>query len=115
MYGIGAHTSEQICGVMGLNPQSRCGDLPHSIPVISNYVEANFPNKSTAIRFDSERVLKLIRVQSYRGQRHQHCLPLNGQKKTNARTQRRLGMERARAFGFPLVRPKSIAKPYGRR
>jgi small subunit ribosomal protein S13 len=115
VYGIGAYRAEQVCGVLGLNPMSRVGELPHTIPVLSDYVAAIYPNKSNAQRVEAERIQRLVRLQSYRGQRHQYCLPLNGQKVLNGNTQRRIGIERARVFGFPLVRSKIAQPKHGRR
>lgn len=45
---------------------------------------------------------------SYQGLRHQMCLPVRGQRtRSNAKTQRKLGAERAKLFNIPVLSKKA--------
>jgi ribosomal protein S13 len=91
----------------GLNPHTKLAQLENDMPRIKNYLELNVLAKAQQLRRLSEHINFKIKINSWEGMRHQHCLTVNGQKKGNGNTQRRLGERRARYLNFPLAKPKA--------
>ena len=55
-----------------------------------------------------DNILAKVRMGSYQGLRHQMCLPVHGQRtRSNAKTQRKLGKQRADLFNIPLLSKKA--------
>lgn len=106
IYGIGKYQSQVICSSMGINPNTRLNTLYHSYGLITKTIEHYVEPKALQYRHLGENISAKIKNQSYEGQRHQYCLPLNGQKNANHKTQQRLGLIRAKLFSFPLAKPK---------
>lgn len=83
------------------------------MPRIKNYLELNVLAKAQQLRRLSENINFKIKINSWEGMRHQYCLTVNGQKKSNGNTQRRVGEKRARVLNFPLAKPKASKQQRG--
>ncbi len=88
-----------------MHPRAKLNTLQYMMPTVAKYCSDNFETKAQANRRIGNDIGLKIKIHSYEGQRHQYALPLNGQKNINGKTQRRLGVLRARQLNFPLAKP----------
>lgn len=82
---------------------ARVGDLHHSYASIQRVVETCIPSRTQAHRDLASVMQVLIKKGHYKAQRHQYALSVRGAKKYNGNTQRKLAVERARQFSYPLA------------
>ncbi|MCC8016297.1 MAG: 30S ribosomal protein S13 [Clostridiales bacterium] len=90
IYGIGRTTAAQIIKSTGINPDTRCRDLPEDeVSKIRDYIEKNVTVEGDLRRDVAFDIKRLIEIGCYRGIRHRKGLPVRGQtSKNNARTRK---------------------------
>lgn len=90
IYGIGLSSSKKILADSGVSPDKKVKDLTdEELSKITNYIQRNFKIEGDLKKEVSENIRRLIDINSYRGLRHKHSLPVRGQRtRTNARTRK---------------------------
>ena len=92
IYGIGMTTSRKILTIARVNPDTRVKNLTEEeVARLREYVD-----RSDEIKVEGDlrrevdmNIKRLQEINSYRGIRHRHNLPVHGQRtRTNARTRR---------------------------
>jgi small subunit ribosomal protein S13 len=88
IFGIGIWKSNQICAILGLNPNIRVNEISlQNIDQLSNLININHYTGSELQKLTKEDVARLIRIGTYKGFRHIQKLPVRGQRThTNAKT-----------------------------
>jgi len=89
IFGIGATRSAEICGVTGIDPQTKVRELSEEqLEAIRNQVEG-YTTEGDLRREISMNIKRLMDLGTNRGIRHRRGLPVRGQRtKTNARTRK---------------------------
>ena len=91
IHGIGRTISFKICEKLGIDTQSRMGELDDDT---LNRIRAEIDSPEYQIEGDLRRTVsmnikRLMDMKCYRGLRHRNGLPVNGQRtRTNARTRK---------------------------
>ena len=91
IHGIGRTTAFKICEKLGIDVQTRMGELDEDT---LNQIRAEIDGADYKIEGDLRRevsmnIKRLMDMKCYRGLRHRGGLPVNGQRtKTNARTRK---------------------------
>ena len=90
LYGIGPSSSQKILSHTGIAPDTKMNDLTEEeINRIRETIDQQFRVESELKKEVNFNIKRLIEIGSYRGLRHRHSLPVNGQRtRTNARTKR---------------------------
>jgi small subunit ribosomal protein S13 len=90
IYGIGRTVSNKALVAAKVSPDKRAKDLTaEEILRIQNFIEKSFPVEGELRLRIRENINRLKELQTYRGVRHMHRLPVRGQRtKTNSRTVR---------------------------
>lgn len=90
IYGIGFSLAKKICKEVNIDPMKKVEELTsQEAAKIEKYIESNFKVEGDLRREIKENIKRLIRIQCYRGIRHQKGLPVRGQRtRTNARTRK---------------------------
>ena len=90
IFGIGLASSKKILSDTGVSPDKKVRDLTdEELSKITNYIQRNFKIEGDLKKEISENIRRLIDINSYRGLRHKHSLPVRGQRtRTNARTRK---------------------------
>jgi small subunit ribosomal protein S13 len=89
IYGIGRPTSNKLLSDVGIDPNTRVGDLTDDEVVKLREKVEGIEVEGDLRRERSQNVKRLQEIGSYRGLRHRRGLPVNGQRtKTNARTRK---------------------------
>jgi small subunit ribosomal protein S13 len=92
IYGIGVTTSRKILTIARVNPDTRVKNLTEEeVARLREYID-----RSDEIKVEGDlrrevdmNIKRLQEINSYRGIRHRHNLPVHGQRtRTNARTRR---------------------------
>ncbi len=103
IYGIGPSLAKKILGQLGINPDTRTGELTNEqLGAIVSNIQANNYVVEGDLRRDIQINLKrLQQINCYRGLRHRKSLPVRGQRThTNARTRKgkrkTVGVQRAK-------------------
>ena len=90
IFGIGRSTANEILEKTGINPDTRCKDLPEDeVSKLRDEIQ-DFHKVEGDLRRDVALDIKrLVEIGCYRGVRHRKGLPVRGQRtKTNARTRK---------------------------
>ena len=92
IYGLGKHTSFQICDFVGLSSLVRLKQLSSvQLEQLTQMISKNYSIGTELKRDHSQKISRLIHIASYRGFRHTQGLPVRGQRThTNSRTVRKL-------------------------
>jgi len=91
IHGIGRTTAFKICDKLGIDPQTRMGNVDEDT---LNRLRTEIDSSGMLIEGDLRRevsmnIKRLMDMKCYRGMRHRLGLPVRGQKtKTNARTRK---------------------------
>ena len=91
IHGIGRTTAFKICEKLGIDVQTRMGELDEDT---LNRIRAEIDTDAYMIEGDLRRersmnIKRLMDMKCYRGLRHRNGLPVNGQRtRTNARTRK---------------------------
>ena len=90
IYGIGLTSSQQLCAVTGVSPDTRVRELTDDeVAKIRRYIEANFQVEGDLRREVQQNIRRKIEIGSYQGVRHRRGLPVRGQRThTNARSRK---------------------------
>lgn len=90
IFGIGHHTSKNICEAVGIESSRRVSQLTEDEAVrIREYIETNHHVEGDLRREISMNIKRLTDLGCYRGLRHRKKLPVRGQRThTNARTRK---------------------------
>lgn len=114
IYGVGRNRSTQVLKEANVDAEKRTRDLTTiELSRIQRVLE-RFRLEGDLRREENDNIDRLIRIQSYRGKRHQAKLPSRGQRtRTNGRTAR--GGGRRRTVGSltkdQAAKLESAAKP----
>ena len=89
IFGIGATRSAEICGVTGINPETKVRELnEEQLEQIRMRIEV-YTTEGDLRREISMNIKRLMDLGTNRGIRHRRGLPVRGQRtKTNARTRK---------------------------
>ena len=90
IYGIGRTTSQQVCGSVGIDPDTRVRDLTdEEVNRLRTYIDANVKVEGDLRRDVQNDIKRKMEIGSYQGIRHRRGLPVHGQRThTNARTRK---------------------------
>ncbi len=90
IYGIGSMQSKKILDSVGIDPKIKTNDLSEEqILAIRNEIVKNYLVEGELRSQVGRNIKRLIDIGTYRGTRHKHGLPVNGQNtKNNARTRK---------------------------
>src|SRR5687768_219815 len=90
IYGIGLHTSQQVLGRTGINPDTRVRDLTdEEVNRLRDIIDKEMRVEGDLRREVQLNIKRLMDIGCYRGMRHRRGMPLRGQRtRTNARTRR---------------------------
>lgn len=90
IYGLGPALSKQLVSQVGINPETKVKDLSEEdISRIREVIDKQFRVEGDLRKEISLNLNRLREIGCYRGIRHQHRLPVRGQRtRTNARTKR---------------------------
>lgn len=90
IFGIGLHTSKEICAKLQLDPGMRARDLTQAdIASLNAILTSEYVVEGVRRRQVQNDIKRLISINCYRGQRHRAGLPVRGQRtQTNARTRK---------------------------
>ena len=90
LFGIGLSLSQKVLTELKINPNIRAKDISETdLEKIRQYIAKSYRVEGDLRTEISQNIKRLKEINSYRGQRHGHNLPVRGQRtKTNARTKR---------------------------
>ena len=90
IYGIGSIQSKKILDSVGIDSKIKTNDLSEEqILAIRNEIAKNYLVEGELRSQVGRNIKRLIDIGTYRGTRHKHGLPVNGQNtKNNARTRK---------------------------
>ncbi|KAI0556437.1 ribosomal protein S13 (chloroplast) [Gracilaria domingensis] len=90
IYGIGKSKAIEILEQLNINRCIKTNKLDdEQIILIRQILSTNYQVEGDLKRIESMNIKRLMTIGSYKGKRHQLCLPLRGQNtRTNARTKR---------------------------
>lgn len=90
IFGIGLTRSHQICGELGLDPNTKIKDLTEDEAAkIRRFIESTYQVEGDLRRDVQQNIKRKVEIGSYQGVRHRRGLPVRGQRThTNARTRK---------------------------
>jgi small subunit ribosomal protein S13 len=90
IFGIGRTRSQQICGALEIDPDTRVRDLTDDeVARIRNHIEATFKVEGDLRREIQQDIKRKMEIGCWQGLRHRRGLPVRGQRtQTNARTRK---------------------------
>ncbi len=89
IFGVGLTTSQLILSSLKIDPNTRVRDLSEEEVVKLRDALREYVNEGDLRRQVHQNIDRLMKLGTYRGQRHRRKLPARGQRtKTNARTKR---------------------------
>jgi len=90
-YGLSNAQSIHVCALFGLNKNTPMKQISERVlDSINNFIGKTYPSKVEVIRIIRNDINMQKEIMSYRGLRHQHHLPVRGQRThTNAKTRRK--------------------------
>ena len=90
IYGIGSTLSQRILNQAEIAPDTKVKDLTEDeVNRLREIIDKQYRVEGELRKEVNFNVKRLIEIGSYRGLRHRHGLPVNGQRtRTNARTKR---------------------------
>jgi small subunit ribosomal protein S13 len=90
IYGIGRTRSQQICGALSIDRDTRVRDLTDDeVSRIRNHIEATFKVEGDLRREVQQDIKRKMEIGCWQGLRHRRGLPVRGQRtQTNARTRK---------------------------
>ncbi len=92
IYGLGRHSSHQICDVLGISTDRRLKQLSSlQLENLTQFINQNYNLSVEIKRSTMKNIQRLVKIASYRGFRHIEGLPVRGQRTHgNSRTRRKL-------------------------
>lgn len=90
IFGIGRTRSQEICGALSIDPNTRVRDLTDDeVARIRNHIEATFKVEGDLRREIQQDIKRKMEIGCWQGLRHRRGLPVRGQRtQTNARTRK---------------------------
>jgi len=90
IFGIGLPTSQQLCGELSIDPDTKIRDLNDGeVSQIRSYIQNNLQVEGDLRREVAQNIKRKIEIGCYQGIRHRRGLPVRGQRThTNARTRK---------------------------
>jgi small subunit ribosomal protein S13 len=90
IFGLGHTRSQQICGSLDIDPNTRVRDLTDDeVARIRNHIEATFKVEGDLRREIQQDIKRKMEIGCWQGLRHRRGLPVRGQRtQTNARTRK---------------------------
>lgn len=90
LYGIGNHTAIEICRQLGVDPQTKAGQITDDqLSQLNSLLDTEYTIEGALRRQVQQNIGRLRDIQCYRGIRHRRSLPVRGQNtQTNARTRK---------------------------
>jgi small subunit ribosomal protein S13 len=90
IFGIGRTRSQQICGALEIDPDTRVRNLTDDeVARIRNHIEATFKVEGDLRRETQQDIKRKMEIGCWQGLRHRRNLPVRGQRtQTNARTRK---------------------------
>jgi small subunit ribosomal protein S13 len=90
IFGIGRTRSQDICGALEIDPNTRVRDLTDDeVARIRNHIEATFKVEGDLRREIQQDIKRKMEIGCWQGLRHRRGLPVRGQRtQTNARTRK---------------------------
>jgi small subunit ribosomal protein S13 len=90
IFGVGRTTAQQICGALGIDPNTRVRNLTdEEVNRIRTYIDANVKTEGDLRREVAQDIKRKMEIGCYQGIRHRKGLPVRGQRThTNARTRK---------------------------
>lgn len=90
IYGIGRTTAVDICGKLGVDPDSMMNDLSSDdVAKLRQILDNEYKVEGRLRTENALNIKRLMDIGCYRGLRHRRGLPVRGQRtKTNARTRK---------------------------
>ena len=90
IFGIGRTRSQDICGALDIDPNTRVRDLTDDeVARIRNHIEATFKVEGDLRREIQQDIKRKMEIGCWQGLRHRRGLPVRGQRtQTNARTRK---------------------------
>ena len=90
IYGIGPVLSRKILAQTNISPNTKVGALTEEeVNRLREFIDRQYKVEGELRRETNLNIKRLVEIGSYRGSRHRHNLPVNGQRtRTNARTKR---------------------------
>lgn len=90
IFGIGRTRSQEICGALEIDPNTRVRDLTDDeVARIRNHIEATFKVEGDLRREIQQDIKRKMEIGCWQGLRHRRGLPVRGQRtQTNARTRK---------------------------
>ena len=90
IFGIVRTRSKEICGTVGISPNTRVRDLTEDeVAQLRGYVDQNLKVEGDLRRDVAANIKRKVEIGSYEGLRHRRGLPVRGQRtRTNARTRK---------------------------
>jgi small subunit ribosomal protein S13 len=90
IFGIGRTRSQDICGALDIDPDTRVRDLTDDeVARIRNHIEATFKVEGDLRREIQQDIKRKMEIGCWQGLRHRRGLPVRGQRtQTNARTRK---------------------------
>jgi small subunit ribosomal protein S13 len=90
IFGIGRTRSQQICGSLEIDPDTRVRDLTDDeVARIRNHIEATFKVEGDLRREIQQDIKRKMEIGCWQGLRHRRGLPVHGQRtQTNTRTRK---------------------------
>ncbi|ETO30982.1 hypothetical protein RFI_06139 [Reticulomyxa filosa] len=108
IYGVSVHEIKQYCALFGINEQVRVVDVPLLFWSVLIFHLNRIPRFGAEnLLIESQQIRKMIQKQTWRGWRHARALPVRTMRTHGQRTQRKLGVARARKLGFSLLANRS--------
>lgn len=97
--GIGRCSALKILSKLQIKPNAKVFDLSSSQRnELINEVENNYLIDNALKKKIEGNIMRLIRINCYRGTRHQESLPIHGRTKSNARTHKKLRAKNRKFF-----------------
>jgi small subunit ribosomal protein S13 len=90
IFGIGRTRSQEICGALEIDPNTRVRDLTDDeVARIRNHIENTFKVEGDLRREIQQDIKRKMEIGCWQGLRHRRGLPVRGQRtQTNARTRK---------------------------
>ena len=90
IYGVGRSTSNQILGVVDIDPNTKVRDLTEEEVVrLREAIDRDLAVEGDLRRERSQNIKRLMDIGCYKGIRHRRGMPVNGQRtRTNARSRK---------------------------
>ncbi|KAJ3050519.1 hypothetical protein HK097_008538 [Rhizophlyctis rosea] len=116
IYGIGIHQAQKICHKLAIHPRCRLAHLPEQKVTEISQLLNTYKIEAELRRERSNRIEQLVQIGCYRGDRHKHGYPANGQRtRPNGKTAKKLNGRslsvRSRGFCTSLPLASTTSTP----